>query len=250
MGTYTTNYNLFMPTIGEQGWGELVNNNFSTIDTTMAGLNTRMGTAETNITSLTTRMGTAETTLTSNISRIGTLETETDVLDGRIMVLEAGNFDGNVSAETFNGDLYVNLSSTSTFVIGTYTVLVDDSAASKAYTLKNKGTYGTVSLTITDIQSTTIKGFKANNVSVAPSIKFNMGIAYLSEQTLSIYKNGTLIGSKTTKSSDDGTFTTSTFVTVGDVLSANVYNSSNFASAKNCTMSISLTSSTGDLYLA
>lgn len=33
MGTYTTNKNLFMPTVGEQGWGELVNNNFSTIDT-------------------------------------------------------------------------------------------------------------------------------------------------------------------------------------------------------------------------
>ena len=32
MGTYTTNKNLFMPTVGEQGWGELVNNNFSTID--------------------------------------------------------------------------------------------------------------------------------------------------------------------------------------------------------------------------
>lgn len=33
MGTYTTNKNLFMPTVGEQGWGELVNGNFETIDT-------------------------------------------------------------------------------------------------------------------------------------------------------------------------------------------------------------------------
>ena len=33
MGTYTTNKNLFMPTVGETGWGTLVNNNFSTIDT-------------------------------------------------------------------------------------------------------------------------------------------------------------------------------------------------------------------------
>ena len=61
MGTYTTNYNLFMPTVGEQGWGDLVNGNFATIDNTMSDLNTRMGTAETNITSLTSRMGTAET---------------------------------------------------------------------------------------------------------------------------------------------------------------------------------------------
>lgn len=46
MGTYTTNYNLFMPTVGEQGWGELVNGNFTTIDTTMAGLNTRLTAVE------------------------------------------------------------------------------------------------------------------------------------------------------------------------------------------------------------
>lgn len=46
MGTYTVNYNLYMPTVGEQGWGELVNGNFTTIDTTMGELNTRVGTLE------------------------------------------------------------------------------------------------------------------------------------------------------------------------------------------------------------
>ena len=46
MGTYTTNYNLFMPTVGETGWGTLVNGNFTTIDTTMKGLNTRIGALE------------------------------------------------------------------------------------------------------------------------------------------------------------------------------------------------------------
>ena len=46
MGTYTTNYNLFMPTIGEQGWGDLVNGNFITIDTTMKGLDGRIETLE------------------------------------------------------------------------------------------------------------------------------------------------------------------------------------------------------------
>ena len=59
MGTYTTNYNLFLPNIGEQGWGELVNGNFITIDTTMTVLNTH----------------------------IRTLETETDELDSRIATL-------------------------------------------------------------------------------------------------------------------------------------------------------------------
>lgn len=64
MGTYTTNYNLFMPSVGEQGWGDLVNGNFTTIDTTMSGLN----------------------------ARIGTLETEMDVVEDRVTVLEAGEF--------------------------------------------------------------------------------------------------------------------------------------------------------------
>ena len=34
MGTYTTKLNLYKPTIGEQGWGELVNENFDKIDAT------------------------------------------------------------------------------------------------------------------------------------------------------------------------------------------------------------------------
>ena len=42
MGTYTTNYSLFMPTVGETGWGTLVNGNFETIDTTMKGLDNRI----------------------------------------------------------------------------------------------------------------------------------------------------------------------------------------------------------------
>ena len=33
MGTYTANKNLYMPTVGEQGWGDLMNTNLSTIDT-------------------------------------------------------------------------------------------------------------------------------------------------------------------------------------------------------------------------
>ena len=33
MGTYTPNYNLYMPSVGEQGWGDLVSNNFEILDT-------------------------------------------------------------------------------------------------------------------------------------------------------------------------------------------------------------------------
>ena len=109
MGTYTTNYNLFLPSIGEQGWGDLVNGNFITIDTTLSGLNTRIGIAETNVTSLTTRMGTAETTITSNKSRIGTLETKTDTMKEKLDKIDVesnGNIVGNLKG--FSTGVFVN----------------------------------------------------------------------------------------------------------------------------------------------
>ena len=46
MGTYTTNYQLYTPTIGETGWGTLVNGNFTTIDTTMKSLSNRIAAVE------------------------------------------------------------------------------------------------------------------------------------------------------------------------------------------------------------
>ena len=49
MGTYTANYNLYMPSVGEQGWGDLVNENFVTIDSTMGNLNTRLTAVETEV---------------------------------------------------------------------------------------------------------------------------------------------------------------------------------------------------------
>ena len=76
MGTYTTNYNLFMPSIGEQGWGELVNGNFTTIDTAMKGLDTR----------------------------VVTLEAEMDAVEGRVTVLEAGEFETINVTGTIEGD--------------------------------------------------------------------------------------------------------------------------------------------------
>ena len=60
MGTYTTNYNLFMPSIGEQGWGDLVNGNFTTIDTAMKGLSNNIGTLETEINAVEERVTTLE----------------------------------------------------------------------------------------------------------------------------------------------------------------------------------------------
>lgn len=88
MGTYTANYQLYMPSIGEQGWGDLMNGNLTTIDTTMKSLS----------------------------NSIGTLETETDAVEERVTKLEAGEFEtvncsGNIKADSFNG---VSLKSTIT----------------------------------------------------------------------------------------------------------------------------------------
>lgn len=93
MGTYTTNYNLFMPSVGEQGWGDLVNTNFSTIDTTMKSLS----------------------------NSIATLETEADTVVERVTVLEAGNFEtitadvGNFGEIITNGSLTFNKTTTVSF---------------------------------------------------------------------------------------------------------------------------------------
>ena len=46
MGIYTTNYQLYTPTVGETGWGTLVNGNFTTIDTTMKSLSNRITAVE------------------------------------------------------------------------------------------------------------------------------------------------------------------------------------------------------------
>lgn len=106
MGTYTTNYNLYMPTIGEQGWGTLVNGNFTTIDTTMAGLNTRLTAVENEVngalscTSVTTSgkvtanggVGTTSLTTSSTITSTGLITANGGV---------KGNLTGNVTGRVY-----------------------------------------------------------------------------------------------------------------------------------------------------
>lgn len=96
MGTYTSNYNLFLPSIGEQGWGNLVNGNFTTIDTTMKGLN----------------------------ARIGTLETDTDAVEERVTALEGSldNLDcSSITADTING---VVIKSSGTYTVTPSSIFV------------------------------------------------------------------------------------------------------------------------------
>ena len=52
MGSYTPNYNLYMPSIGEQGWGNLVSNNFEILDTISNTFNTQISNINENLTIL------------------------------------------------------------------------------------------------------------------------------------------------------------------------------------------------------
>ena len=63
MGTYTPNYNLYMPSIGEQGWGDLVSNNFEILDTNLNDLQTQ---------------------ITTNLNNINNLQDQIDVIDTNI----------------------------------------------------------------------------------------------------------------------------------------------------------------------
>ena len=63
MGTYTPNYNLYMPEVGETGWGQLVSNNFEIIDTNLNNLQDQIDVIDTNIGN-----GTRTLTLTGSAS--------------------------------------------------------------------------------------------------------------------------------------------------------------------------------------
>ena len=97
MGTYTANKNLYMPTVGETGWGDLMNTNLSTIDTflkpitvsgstyTFAGNQTGGSVSATSITNSGTLTNTGKITANGGIA--GT----------------TGTFSGDVTAASFNG---------------------------------------------------------------------------------------------------------------------------------------------------
>ena len=88
MGTYTTNYQLFMPTVGETGWGTLVNGNFTTIDTTMKGLSNRITAVENEV--------------NGNLS-CTTVTTSGKVTGNGGIAGTTGTFSGVVTAPFFNG---------------------------------------------------------------------------------------------------------------------------------------------------
>ena len=70
MGTYTTNYNLFMPSVGEQGWGELVNGNFTTIDATLKGLDTKINNVRSDLESDISNLQQVDTSYNTRITAV------------------------------------------------------------------------------------------------------------------------------------------------------------------------------------
>ena len=88
MGTYTTNYQLYMPTIGETGWGTLINGNYQIIDTTMKSLSNRITAVENEVNgALSCTSVTTSGKITGNGGIAGT----------------TGTFSGAVTAASFNG---------------------------------------------------------------------------------------------------------------------------------------------------
>ena len=112
MGTYTTNYQLYMPTVGEQGWGEIVNGNITKIDTAMKGLDTRITAVENEVngalscTSVTTSgkvtanggVGTTSLTTSGTITSTGKITANGGLaVTGGITSNLTGNVTGNLT---------------------------------------------------------------------------------------------------------------------------------------------------------
>ena len=128
MGTYTTNYQLYTPTVGEQGWGDLVNGNFTTIDTTMKSLSNRITAVENKVTgndSITTTSLTCSGTITANGGILFTPKTS-----GTIKVISLINMrntgigvagDGNwhsYTSMTLTNQMFIMRDFTSTWTVG------------------------------------------------------------------------------------------------------------------------------------
>lgn len=112
MGTYTANYQLYMPTVGEQGWGELINGNYQTIDTTMKSLSNRLTTCESTDVAYNTRITALEAGEFENVSgNVGDFGT-----------MYIGNQTSNISALFIPANTIVSGKNGATSFTITYTI--------------------------------------------------------------------------------------------------------------------------------
>lgn len=147
MGTYTTNYNLFMPSLGEQGWGNLVNGNFTTIDTTMKSLSNSIGTLETETDAVEERVNVLEGSL-DNLD-CSSVTTNTIHFDAKESGIVWYSLDGTIQAnykETTTGNTFTIACSDSMFqpTIGSKAIITLTKSSGEAGTLtvyKSDGTF-------------------------------------------------------------------------------------------------------------
>ena len=279
MGTYTTNKELFMPSVGEQGWGDLVNGNFETIDNflkpislsgstyTFTGNQTGGSISATSITNSGTLTNTGTSTFTGKITANGGIDTKaltatsisnsgtmtntgTLTSTGKIYAndgLEStgdviGNVVGNVTGN-LNGCLYVNVSETATNTIGSCTVTVDTSSVSKTVE-QSSGTKNitTDPITITNVTLVKKKGFEFD---YKPNVKFTYSITtnFSSASTTAnfkFYKNNVLYDSQSIYGKSTISTTLVSEVSEGDVFYLNVsYSTQGYSSRGPLTLSVS-----------
>ena len=167
MGTYTTNYNLFLPSIGEQGWGELVNNNFSTIDTAMKGLDTRLTTCESTDVSYNTRLETLEAgefeTINGNNGIFDVIQIKNLYLDGGVATKTNSIYTftvGSIRATTGNTATTIPTSNTLFATSPSWKINSSVNVTSGKATLKSISSYtGTISATITHPSSSSLSSY-------------------------------------------------------------------------------------------
>ena len=169
MGTYTTNYQLYTPTVGETGWGTLVNGNFTTIDTTMKGLDTRLTAVENEVNgALSCTSVTTSGKITGNGGIAGT----------------TGTFSGAVTGSNFNG---VVLKSSGTITVTPLSNIdiqlpVDEKVALTLLPPKGNCLYsGSVKFTRTDKNNSYVVNYadgKNTYDSYVQSLNINKGVTY------------------------------------------------------------------------
>ena len=230
MGTYTANYQLYMPSIGEQGWGDLMNGNLTTIDTTMAGLNTRVGTLETETDAVAQRV----TTIEEVVSNGGAIKSSSITNSGSITSTGVINANGGIKGN-LTGKINVNATLSNTgFVVGSYNVSIAQ---------RNLSTSIPVTYTVTEKYSTFPLNLDTCTYSLNISIGSNTNPSY--NFTFVFTVNSVEIHRETVQISGIGG--TKSFIVNDIPLNGNLIITCSSSSGSHY---IKSTSASGDLYLS
>ena len=103
MGTYTANKNLYMPSVGETGWGTLMNTNLSTIDNFLKPITVSGSTYTFTGNHVGNQSG--GTITATKITNSGTLTNAGKITGNGGIAGTTGTFSGAVTGTSFNGML-------------------------------------------------------------------------------------------------------------------------------------------------